>query len=125
MKNDIGELDTDLQQEKEKNMSLNKQLHKLKAELATAKRTITNYRKMVAENQKDFFKPSKVSVPSTNSGTTAFKYATKDNSSIGEKEDDASSNSVIQRGIARDRSHTLEENSMHEADSVNHKPVSP
>jgi len=50
LKNDIGELDTDLQQEKEKNMQLIRQLQKLKAELASAKRTITNYRKMVAEN---------------------------------------------------------------------------
>lgn len=95
LKNDIGELDTDLQQEKGRNMKLNQQLNKLKEELATAKRTIANYRKMVTDMQKDFFKSSKQTAPSTNSGFTGVKLGARDNSSVSDHADDDSIKSLV------------------------------
>jgi len=55
LKNDVGELETDLSREKEKNLQLTQQLAKSKKELLNQKRTIANYRKAVTEMQKDFF----------------------------------------------------------------------
>lgn len=55
LKNDVGELETDLSKEKERNLHLLQQLNKCKKELINQKRTITNYRKAVTDMQKDFF----------------------------------------------------------------------
>ena len=51
----MGELETDLSREKEKNLQLTQQLNKCKKELVNCKRTIQNYRKAVTDMQKDFF----------------------------------------------------------------------
>ena len=75
---------------------------KLKNELAKSKRTIANYRKIVTEMQKDFFKLDKGIVPSTNSGVTTLKNAGfpgKDLSTFSGADDELHSNtSGIKRG---------------------------
>lgn len=65
LKNDVGELETDLSREKEKNLQLSQQLAKSKKELLNQKRTIANYRKAVTEMQKDFFAGSAGGPPSS------------------------------------------------------------
>lgn len=52
LKNDLGEVEQDLQAEKEKNLLLQNQVTKLKKELMGSKKTIQNYRKMVTDLQK-------------------------------------------------------------------------
>jgi hypothetical protein len=104
-------------------MKLNQQLVKLKEELATAKRTIANYRKMVTDMQKDFFKSSKQTAPSTNSGFTGVKLGPKDNSSVGEHADDDSTNSLVYRGAGRDRN-TTESFSVLEGESASQNRIS-
>ena len=49
LKNDVGELETDLTKEKEKNLKLQQMLEKCKKELNNQKRTIANYRKAVTD----------------------------------------------------------------------------
>ena len=71
MKNDVGELETDLSKEKERNLKLQKMLEKCKKELMNQKRTIANYRKAVTDMQKDFFGHNSGGVPSTITATSA------------------------------------------------------
>jgi hypothetical protein len=70
LKQDLGDLDTDLQVEKARNLELTQAITKLKKEVKDNKRTIANYRKMVMDMQKDFFGGGKQGVLSTNSGQT-------------------------------------------------------
>ena len=123
MKNDIGELDTDLQMEKEKNLQLNQNLIKLKKELAAAKRTITNYRKIVTEMNKNFFKQDKTTAPSSYSGFTNNKLAVhnKEYSSFGEgtEEENHSIQSGIKKGLGNLGLGTITDSfSVLDADSV-------
>ena len=55
LKNDLGEAEGNLSQEKQRTLQLQRLVTKYKKELATAKKTITNYRKIVTEMQKNFF----------------------------------------------------------------------
>ena len=67
VKDDVGKLQTDLGKEQEKNLVLQKMLAKCKKDLVAQKRTITNYRKAVAEMQKDFF----AAAPSQHTGQSS------------------------------------------------------
>ena len=55
LKNDVGELETELTSEKEKNLVLTQQLAKAKKDIANLRKTIATYRKAATDMQKDFF----------------------------------------------------------------------
>ena len=103
LKNDVGELETDLTKEKEKNLKLQQMLEKCKKELNNQKRTIANYRKAVTDMQKDFFGlgsargvPTTSSITMTSAGMGVQRLGT--NFEEHEKADDAlSTNSAARR----------------------------
>ena len=55
LKNDVGELESELTTEKEKNLVLTQQLAKAKKDIANLRKTIASYRKAATDMQKDFF----------------------------------------------------------------------
>ena len=59
----MGELETELTTEKEKNLVLAQQLDKAKKDIANLRKTIATYRKAASDMQKDFFTGSRGAGP--------------------------------------------------------------
>ena len=128
LKNDVGELETDLSREKEKNLQLTQMLNKCKKELVNQKRTIANYRKAVTDMQKDFFgagsaggPPSSITMTSVGRMSGMKRDISINDDAMGSAEKDKNDDAVSSTSAAvRDREIQQSTNKVQQFLDANH-----